>query len=139
MPLRVHQDLARHIGQWQDSQMLSTWVRLDLTGMTSHSLWVQLLECFFFAIRSNKAFGNLFKIKAWRSFSPFSLLCNAAFISSDSCLMFFLVIKSETSQFVSLFFFTTFFGVFGWDIFSVFVAEERLFLAFDWNFLLYFL
>ena len=52
--------------------------------------------------------------------------------------MLFLVLKSEASQFASPFFFTTFFGFFGWGISSVFVAEERLFLAFDWNFFIAF-
>ena len=105
--------------------------------------WLRMIECsraiisgaacifHVVAVRSDKVFSDLFRIKSWRSFPLFSLLCNAGCISSDSFLMLFLVIKSDTSQFVSLFLFTTFFWVFGWGIFSVFVAEERLLLAFD--------
>ena len=52
--------------------------------------------------------------------------------------MFPLDIKSEMSQFVSLFFFVTIFLGFGTGIISVFVAEDRLFLALDWNFLIIF-
>ena len=64
-------------------------------------------------IKSDKAFGDLFKIKSERSFSPFPLLCNAACTVSDSFLMLFMVTKSETLQSVSVFFFTTFFWVLG--------------------------
>ena len=46
--------------------------------------------------------------------------------------MLFLVINF--SQFISLFFFATFVLVFGWIIYSVFVAEEGFILAVDWNF-----
>ena len=52
--------------------------------------------------------------------------------------MLVLLIKYETSQLVSIFFFTTIFWFFGWGMFSVFVTEERLFLAVDWNFFISF-
>ena len=52
--------------------------------------------------------------------------------------MLSLDIKSEMSEFASLFFFVTIFLGFGTGIISVFVAEDCLFLALDWNFLIFF-
>ena len=87
-----------------------------------------------FTIKSDKAFGHLFKVKAWRYFSPLPIFLQCSLhkfrLFSDD----FLVINSETSQFISFFLCDTFKGFWVVYTFLVLMQKNVSYLHLIWTF-----